>query len=225
MNTLPSHKIISIEGNIGSGKSTLLKLINKKFENLETIKEPVCQWQQIGGNPNLNLLEYFYSDPKRWAYTFQSYAYYSRLKQWSELKINSDVAISERSVLSDRHIFAENGYRSQIIQEIEWELYKEYFNWLTEKFNANKISGVIYLCTDPEVCSQRINKRGRSEEKDTIQLDYLKQLHSRHEDWLRKSKENLSYPVLILDGNKDFDKEGDIQEDYINQIRDFINQK
>lgn len=59
------------------------------------------------------------------------------------------------------------------MQDIEYELYKDYFDWLVSKFNADKVDGVIYLCTDPEICSQRINKRARSEEKDSIQLDYL----------------------------------------------------
>ena len=44
-------KIITVEGNIGSGKSTLLKLLDTKINNAQIIKEPVCQWQAIGGNP------------------------------------------------------------------------------------------------------------------------------------------------------------------------------
>lgn len=167
------NKIITIEGNIGSGKSTLLQLIDTQVQDIQIIKEPVCQWQQIGGNSKLNLLEHFYNDPLRWGYTFQQYAYYSRLRQWTEMALNKEVAISERSVLSDRYIFAENGRKSGIFKEIEWELYMDYFSWLTSKFKANKINGVIYIRTDPQLCHDRIFKRGRTEETDSIPISYL----------------------------------------------------
>jgi len=36
--------VVSIEGNIGAGKSTLISYLK-----LETIKEPVDEWLNIGG--------------------------------------------------------------------------------------------------------------------------------------------------------------------------------
>jgi tRNA A37 threonylcarbamoyladenosine biosynthesis protein TsaE len=36
--------VVSIEGNLGAGKSTLLG-----FLNVETIKEPVDLWENVGG--------------------------------------------------------------------------------------------------------------------------------------------------------------------------------
>ena len=53
-------KIINVEGNIGSGKTTLIKLLEEALEGVQIVKEPVTQWQSIGGNPALNLLEVFY---------------------------------------------------------------------------------------------------------------------------------------------------------------------
>jgi len=93
------------------------------------------------------------------------------------MQLNKNIVISERSVISDKHIFAYNGKKSGLFTELEWALYEEYFNWLTSQFSANKIDGIIYLNTDPEVCANRINKRGRSEEKDSVCLEYLKCIH------------------------------------------------
>ena len=55
------------------------------------------------------------------------------------MEIDAPFAISERSVLSDRYIFAENGKKGNLFGELEWQLYLEYFNWLTAKFKANEI--------------------------------------------------------------------------------------
>ncbi|KRX10429.1 P-loop containing nucleoside triphosphate hydrolase [Pseudocohnilembus persalinus] len=220
MNRSQNSKIVVIEGNIGSGKSTLLKLIREKMTHIQTIKEPVNQWQAIGGNKDLNLLDAFYKDPKRMAYTFQSYAYYSRIKNWSEMEISADVAIAERSVLSDRHIFAMNAKKSGLFSELEWELYSDYFNWLVKQFQADKINGIIYIETDPKICQQRINKRGRDEEKDTIPLEYLQSVHDRHVEWLKD--ENLEYPILIIDGSQNYDSNIEIQQKLVDQIQEFV---
>lgn len=34
------------------------------------MEEPVLNWQAINNNPKLNLLDEFYKNPTRWAYTF-----------------------------------------------------------------------------------------------------------------------------------------------------------
>lgn len=66
--------IVSIEGNLGAGKSTLLS-----FLNVKTIKEPVEEWSNVAG---ANILERYYNDPKRWAFTFQLNALHSRSMLW-----------------------------------------------------------------------------------------------------------------------------------------------
>ena len=54
-------KIVSIDGNIGAGKSSTLK----ELKNLGYVvfPEDIYSWQPILNN--------FYSDPKRWAFTLQ----------------------------------------------------------------------------------------------------------------------------------------------------------
>ena len=52
--------------------------------HLQVVPEPVNEWQHIrssnGGEP-FNLLEAFYKDPSRFAYTFQNYVFVTRLMQ------------------------------------------------------------------------------------------------------------------------------------------------
>lgn len=67
-------RLVSIEGNIGSGKSTLLRFLKKRISNIEVVPEPVAEWQST------KLLHLYYQQPERWAFTFQTYALFSRLK-------------------------------------------------------------------------------------------------------------------------------------------------
>ena len=66
---------IIVEGNIGAGKSTFLKLLSSALD-IQPVFEPHDKWQNIGGE---NLLENFYQDTQRWAYSFQTYAFVSRV--------------------------------------------------------------------------------------------------------------------------------------------------
>ncbi|CAI7993436.1 Deoxycytidine kinase 2 [Geodia barretti] len=116
---------IAVEGNIAAGKSTFLRLLKESSPAYHVISEPITKWQnvdspgdsvtasqQCGGN----LLDMFYREPKRWAYTFQTYACLSRLKaQLRQLpqevtsQPNSTIFF-ERSVHSDK---SAHSYRLQ----------------------------------------------------------------------------------------------------------------
>ena len=103
--------ILSIEGNIGAGKTTFLKIIRESFElSFEIIEEPVAEWKKLTGGTNdqaENLLQLFYEDPNRWGYAFQSYCYFTRMREWTKMKQNlkPNVYLFERSIHSDKFFF------------------------------------------------------------------------------------------------------------------------
>jgi deoxyguanosine kinase len=120
--TLNRPQFISIEGNIGSGKSTVLKIIRENFPDLVILDEPLSDWQNVGQNKDVNLLEIYYKEPQRWGFTFQIYAFMSRLKKWTEYSSyeGDGVRISERSLLSDRFVFAAIMKDMNILDEAEY---------------------------------------------------------------------------------------------------------
>jgi Deoxynucleoside kinase len=80
-----------IEGNIGAGKSTWLQMAKQGYENLadyrsdihemvEVVPEPVEEWQNVSGK-DINLLELFYKDAKRYAFAFQQYVLVTRMRK------------------------------------------------------------------------------------------------------------------------------------------------
>ena len=175
-----NQKYFVVEGNIGAGKSTFLKVINT-FLNAQVVYEPHEKWQNVQGE---NLLDRFYTDTHRWAYTFQTYAFITRVLEREKAALNNThpFQILERSVFSDRYCFAKNCFELGLMNALEWKLYQEWFTWLVDTYTV-KPSGFIYMQTDPKVCYKRLLKRNRSEEGG-VTLEYLELLHDKHERWL-----------------------------------------
>lgn len=212
-----------IEGNIGAGKSTLVSLIQQKLD-AHVVFEPHDQWQQVGGGENI--LDRFYKDTSRWAYTFQSYAFVTRVRTQQEhaKKYPFMPHIVERSVYSDRYCFAKNCFELGYMNALEWKLYQEWFSWLVD--NYTKVpNGFIYLKTNPDMCYQRLTKRARSEESG-VSLDYLKSLHNKHESWLINKNgitdQLVDIPVLTVDGNQEFEFDAVLQKKIVESIAQFI---
>ncbi|MBD3231845.1 AAA family ATPase [Candidatus Dependentiae bacterium] len=219
------RKAIVVEGNIGAGKSTFLKFLKNNF-NLDIIYEPTDKWQNIEGQGNL--LDYFYKDTKRWAYTFQSYAFVTRVQSQIEAENfgNNSIQIFERSVYCDRYCFAKSCFETGAMTTLEWQIYKEWFAWLVENY-TKKPAGFIYLQADPEVCFSRLKKRNRSEEAG-VSLEYLNMLHQKHEDWLiyKKdlNKKICKIPVLVLNCNQEFESDYIVQKSFIKKVNIFLNE-
>ena len=57
---------------------------------------------------------------------------------------------------------------------------------------------LVYLRTEPEVVHERVKARSRKEE-DCVSVDYLRELHNLHENWIYSSdKLSSKIPVSIL---------------------------
>ncbi len=178
---------ISIEGSIGSGKSTLVEKIKER--GIQALSEPVEKWKNYKMG-DLNILGLFYENPERWAYTFQTIVFKSRIM---EILKNPDCKIYERSPLTDNNVFAKACHHNNFMTDMEYELYMEWSEFMISEFKA-KPSKIIYVKSTPEICLARINKRKRPEEA-SIELEYLVKIHNLHEQWLS----NIDIPILIID--------------------------
>ena len=77
---------------------------------------------------------------------------------------------------------------------------------------------IIYLRCSSEIALQRIQKRGRIEEKE-ISIEYLNNLNKYHEEWLiGNNKQN----IIVIDCNIDFENDIDYQNQIINNVLESI---
>ena len=224
-----------VEGNIGAGKSTFLRLVGQQLPQLTIDLEPVDRWQQeLFGR---SLLSNFYHEPKRWAYTMESFTLMVRMAdnirrstslKAQQLRHAPTGLLVERSIYSGRYCFAQNSHASGFMSDLEWELYVQMFDFLTSARHNPLYQpphGFIYLRTSPAVSAARTQRRNRSGEA-AIPLSYLTDLAQRHDQFLI-AKANLpanlqAVPVLVLDADCDFETDAGALQKLIEQLQNFL---
>jgi deoxyadenosine/deoxycytidine kinase len=184
--------VISVDANIGAGKSYLMEILRVACPDWEIVVEPVAEWVTLKNGDGKSLLELFYEDKRRWAYTFQNCAILTRLRLIKEKLATTKkrVLITERSVLTDRYVFAEMLRDAGDIDALEWQLYLNWFNTFAADL---PVRGIVHLTTGVGTSAERIVKRGRHGEEH-IPLDYLSALDSQHNKWLSTTE----LPVLRI---------------------------
>lgn len=248
--------LVSIEGNIGAGKSTVLEHLEtylfKACPNLHGkvlfLKEPLDIWEQFHDENGHTILEKFYKNQKRYAFTFQVMAYITRLsllKTAIKENPNVEIIIIERSLCADKNIFMNMLHDDGIVETMEFSIYNKWYTGFIEDY---RVDAVIYMDSNPETCGLRINKRNRNGENG-IPIEYLKKCKDYHSKWLIETSctdiqpvsdyvtlhtiehENYKYPVLRIDSNTDTEYDTEniysncVGNQWLNAIRKFICQE
>jgi deoxyadenosine/deoxycytidine kinase len=226
LSTNNNNKLISIEGNIGSGKSTLLSNLKEYYKNNSNVvflKEPVDEWEQIKDKDGLTMLQKFYADQEKYSFPFQMMAYISRLAILRKVvKENKNaVLITERSLYTDKLVFARMLYEQGKIEDVNYQIY---LHWFEEFASDCPVNNIIYVKTSPEKCYERIHKRARQGEE-VIPLAYLTSCDEYHNNFLSDntdSSKSIQCPKLVLNGNNDIFENKDILNDWISKIDKLI---
>ena len=222
----PNYKIVSIEGNIGSGKSTLLENLRNYFNENSCVmflREPVDDWEKIKDNQGNTMLKKFYADQEKYSFAFQMMAYISRLtilrdtikEIVSENNNKQYIIITERSLYTDKEVFAKMLHDQGKIEDVCYQIYLKWFEEFAKDFPINYS---VYVKTDPTNCYNRIHKRSRDGEE-VIPLAYLQDCHTYHEAFLDK---NENTKPLVLDGNVDIYENKNIMDNWLNKINEFV---
>ena len=195
---IKTKMIYALEGNIGAGKTTIMKIIGQYFTSVEFVEEPVSQWQNLGG---MNLLDAFYSDPKRWGFSFEFYSMLSKIKALLNAA-NSDkpVIVIERSILSNK-VFMDLSHELGKLEEIEYTMLMNTYHFYLQHVYP-QLSGIIYLDTPVDECIKRITKRNRGEEC-TIERSYLQCIKEKMDQLCNSSTMN----VIRIDGMYDCERD------------------
>jgi len=205
MNSTKAVRIISIEGNIGAGKTTILDKLQERLSNNTNViflREPVDIWESISSiETGKNILQSFYGNPEKYAFTFQVMAYSTRLSNLRDAirkNPNCSIIICERSLCADKEIFAQMLYDDGIMDDIQYQVYNQFYNEYAHEY---KLDSVIHIDADATVCYNRVQSRNRAGES-AIELEYLQKCNKYHEKWLYET-DNNDIDVYRINANVD----------------------
>ena len=176
-------RIVTIGGNIGCGKSTLLTRLSNSYK---TYKEPIEKWG--------SWLDLFYTNPERYAFSFQMKILHDFLYFQSDSEHN--VVITERSPLDSLYVFCKSLKDSKILTHMEYNLFKDYVDTIGWKPNT-----FVYLKTTPYVCNGRMRDRARECETG-VDLEYIKKIHDAYETFVETLIQDPAVTVYEIDANR-----------------------
>src|SRR5690606_38432308 len=134
----------------------------------------------------------------------------NRFKQLEDIQNN--YLSKNKSVVSDYHMFKNLIFANQTLKKDHFEKYKKIFHILNEDLPKPDI--VIYLYANIDTLLKRIEKRGRSFEKN-ISPVYLENLYIDYENYINAfEKEHPDVHVLRINGDEyDFvEREEDLEK-------------
>ena len=89
--------------------------------------------------------------------------------------------VQDRSIFEGVHVFVTNNYRRGDLSERDYQTYMELFDLMKRMMRLPDL--MIYLRKSVPALVAQIQKRGREYEK-SLQIDYLKDLNDRYEDFI-----------------------------------------
>lgn len=209
---------VSIEGCIGSGKSTILNQLKQVLANKPQfvfIDEPVSVWESIKDDTTgENIIQLFYRDTEKYAFSFQILACISKIVYYfNQIVSNREeplYIIAERSLLTDKLVFAKMLFDAGKIDPTLYNIYLYVVNSFIHLFPLSKI---IYVDTDVAKCKERVIERARIGEE-LISIEYLTECTNYHKTAF------MPFPnSYIIDGNQSIET---INEVHIENIVRFI---
>lgn len=224
--------IVSIDGNIGSGKSTIVSYLKLHFANycgsksndckICFLQEPVSIWETICDEHGKSIITHFYENNERHSFAFQMMAYISRLSLLKNALIKDyDIIVTERSIYTDKYVFAQSLYDAKKMSFIEFQIYLKWFDEFSDILSSIKY---VYIRTSPEICDLRVKRRNRQGEN--IPLEYLQDCHHYHDIWLNNPAKIERGEILVINGNEETNTSLFIENGYYDlltrKLYDFI---
>ena len=186
---------IAIAGNIGSGKTTLTKMLAKHY-GWEPRMESVLQ------NP---YLQDYYENMSRWSLNLEAFFLKERFRDLLKIEKSTNTIVQDRSIFEGVHIFAANNHEMGNMSDRDYETYMGLFDSMM--MVARQPDLMVYLRSTVPHLVENIHRRGRDYEQN-IQLDYLKNLNNRYEDFIMNKYTGRTLVIDVDNLNFLYSREG-----------------
>lgn len=206
-----AYTFVSVSGCIGAGKTTAIELFKELVNNGEELhyvffKENIDLWTNFRGS---NMLDLFYKDKKKWAFTFQMFILHVYNRELNVLIADAEeskrinpkmhtIIVSERSPLDQFYIFCTNLYEQGYMEKEQYhtiELYHE---------NSLKPHWFLYVRVNPLLSLKRIQERNRSFEN-KVDEEYFRSIHDQYEKFVKILMKDGYNSFVLLNNNGDID--------------------
>jgi deoxyadenosine/deoxycytidine kinase len=185
LRTAGAPKVLIIEGEIGAGKTILTRAIVDRICGQGAVAcailEPVDLWKDTGA------LQAFYADPKRQAYSFQTFAFATRIRAIADAFAGNPEAeyfVLERSPATDALFWH---LQSDVVSDLEKVMYDAWRDCFLQMLPFDlEEARVLYIEPSLEACMNRLTARARDgevikkAESGGVSIDYQRRLRSAH---------------------------------------------
>lgn len=181
--------LIGVAGMVGVGKSTLTRALAARF-GLQTVLESVDD-----DNPWLERYYETVTSRRTYALRLQLYFLATRFEGMRQMRSRGGSWIIDRTWYEDAEVFARGLADEGLMSPLEFDLYERLYAELLHSPAARPPKLLIYLHAPLDHIVERIEQRGRRNERDT-ELAYWSALHTRYTKWIERFNH---CPVLSLD--------------------------
>jgi deoxyadenosine/deoxycytidine kinase len=173
-----------------------------------------------------NLLHHFYADLPRYAFTFQTCCFLSRIetvrRALEQLETEERhttrpiVLVMERCWHSDRNTFALMLREGGRMNALEWTLYDQWYTFAVR--NSPVVNSHVYLECSTDTCMSRLRRRDREEESG-VSAEYQRALIDKHNTWLDTCPQEC---VLRVNVDRDFLGNPDRADRIVADLAEFV---
>ncbi len=133
------------------------------------------------------------------AFHVQKYFLEKRYEKEHKFQYIKNCLIQDRFIPEQRHIFVKCMYENKLLSEDDFNKMEDCFEMLKNEISHPEI--IVFVTSNVDKNVQRIQKRNRKCEVGQIDIEYLKQLHSKYVEFLRFLKQEGSYGAKLVEIN------------------------
>ena len=201
---------LAVAGNIGVGKSSLTQILSEAFD-VRAFHEPNLE------NP---FLQRFYTDMSQWAFHSQVFFLVHKFNAHRALLELNESMIQDRTIYEDAEVFATHLHESGLMSAEEFKTYQDLYGEFVQLLPPPTL--MIYLRANVDTVVDRIERRGRPEEREIPRI-YLEKLHTLYETWFQNYQRSTKLVIEVDD--LDFVNSDQDQEMVINLIKEQLEEE